>query len=39
MIYVIKHILQIINRFYISIYQQKEIVQNEFRVIRQTSNT
>jgi hypothetical protein len=38
MIYVIKYILQIINRFYISIYQQKEIVQNEFRVIRQTSN-
>ena len=39
MIYVIQYILQIINRFYISINQQKEIVQNEFRVIRQTSNT
>ena len=39
MIYVIKYILQIINRFYISIYQQKEIAQNEVRVIRQTSNT
>ena len=39
MIYVIKYILQIINRLYISIYQQKEIAQNEFRVIRQTSNT
>lgn len=39
MIYVIKYILQIINRFYISIYQQKEIAQNELRVIRQTSNT
>ena len=39
MIYVIKYILQIINRFYISIYQQKEIAQNEIRVIRQTSNT